>query len=199
MTSQVGALIPTLIECAIVLANQNVLPRSWNEDIFRFLTGSVVHPTVANTLSPALLAGTAIAVAGISLRTAAFRTMGKQFTFELSIKKDHTLVTDFPYSVIRHPSYSAILVSFTGLGLTLSSSDGWMRSVFVPWITDSYMSSTKTASIIGTAIIFASYGLITAMVFSRVKAEDAMLRRQFGRQWDDWAQRVPYKIVPFVW
>jgi protein-S-isoprenylcysteine O-methyltransferase Ste14 len=28
--------------------------------------------------------------------------------------------------------------------------------------------------------------------------EDEMLHEQFGQEWEDWARRVPYQVVPFV-
>jgi protein-S-isoprenylcysteine O-methyltransferase Ste14 len=38
-----------------------------------------------------------------------------------------------------------------------------------------------------------------AMSFSRISVEDAMLRARFGQEWEDWARRVPYKLVPYIW
>jgi protein-S-isoprenylcysteine O-methyltransferase Ste14 len=32
----------------------------------------------------------------------------------------------------------------------------------------------------------------------RAPTEDALLRKQFGARWDEWAARVPYRIVPGV-
>jgi protein-S-isoprenylcysteine O-methyltransferase Ste14 len=33
----------------------------------------------------------------------------------------------------------------------------------------------------------------------RVPEEDAMMRKQFGQEWERWAARVPYKSIPGVY
>lgn len=43
--------------------------------------------------------------------------MGHLFTFEMSIREDHRLVTDGPYAWIRHPGYTSVLCTFMGLGI----------------------------------------------------------------------------------
>lgn len=36
------------------------------------------------------------------------------------------------------------------------------------------------------------------MFAKRAEKEDMMLKSKFGREWDDWAKRVPAKLVPFI-
>ena len=33
----------------------------------------------------------------------------------------------------------------------------------------------------------------------RTKAEDEGLEKHFGREWREWAARVPYRILPYVY
>jgi len=33
-------------------------------------------------------------------------------------------------------------------------------------------------------------------VVIRTKAEDEALRKEFGKQWDVWAAKVPYRVIP---
>jgi protein-S-isoprenylcysteine O-methyltransferase Ste14 len=176
-----------------VLAKLDILPGPLNAKVLRYLTGSTSR--VAVSLPPIMLLGTTVAVAGTALRTSAFRALGRHFTFELSLKKDHTLVTTFPYNIVRHPSYLGGWIAIAGLGLTHTTRDGWVRAVLIP--RGSGMDSTLEKAMCGA--IAAAFTLMLAMSFSRISVEDAMLRARFGQEWEDWARRVPYKLVPYIW
>ena len=41
--------------------------------------------------------------------------------------------------------------------------------------------------------------LIAVMLLRRVPSEDEMVKQAFGPRWDVWAEKVPYKLVPFVY
>ncbi|OAX34700.1 ICMT-domain-containing protein, partial [Rhizopogon vinicolor AM-OR11-026] len=58
--------------------------------------------------TPALIAGCCMCVIGAAVRSHCYRTLGRLFTFELSIRQDHKLVTSGPYSIVRHPSYTGV-------------------------------------------------------------------------------------------
>ncbi|WP_347217480.1 isoprenylcysteine carboxylmethyltransferase family protein [Chryseobacterium sp.] len=68
-----------------------------------------------------------IFLSGIGLRLAAIRHLGRFFTINISIRKDHQLITGGVYKYIRHPSYSACIVIFIGVGLALNN---WL-SLFI--------------------------------------------------------------------
>ena len=38
----------------------------------------------------------------------------------------------------------------------------------------------------------------TVELIMSMKEEDKELRTRFGKQWDDWAARVPYSLVPGI-
>lgn len=73
-----------------------------------------------------MLGSVMVALAGL-LRVRCYRALGHLFTFHLSVRKDHRLVTRGPYAVVRHPSYTAILISFAGVLITHMSSGSWLR------------------------------------------------------------------------
>jgi len=52
--------------------------------------------------------------ASIALRLACYKTMGSLPTIELTLHKDHQLVTGRPYSFVRHPSYSGVVLGVIG-------------------------------------------------------------------------------------
>ena len=50
-------------------------------------------------------------------------TLGRFFTVDVAIERDHELVERGPFRVVRHPSYTGVLLGvFVGLALTL---DNW--------------------------------------------------------------------------
>ena len=40
---------------------------------------------------------------------------------------------------------------------------------------------------------------ITAMLLSRAPKEDAVMKKEFGAKWEAWAEKTPYKLVPFIY
>ena len=49
------------------------------------------------------------------IRWACYRALGRLFTFEMSIRDNHELVTDGPYGWVRHPAYTGILLIVAGV------------------------------------------------------------------------------------
>ena len=59
----------------------------------------------------------ALLVFGLTVRWVAIVTLGRYFTVDVAIRSDHALMEQGLYRVVRHPSYSGLLVAFLGLGL----------------------------------------------------------------------------------
>ncbi|KAG2148216.1 uncharacterized protein EDB93DRAFT_382499 [Suillus bovinus] len=58
------------------------------------------------------LFGTSLIVIGTFIRWRCFRNRGQFFTFELSVRKGHQVITNRPYGVVRHLSHArAVLLS----------------------------------------------------------------------------------------
>jgi protein-S-isoprenylcysteine O-methyltransferase Ste14 len=196
---QIGVWVPTLAECAIVLANRGLLPDGWNEQVLRFFTGSPLPGRVAHTLSPLLVSAAGLALAGAYVRTSAYRALGRQFTYDLALGQDYRLVTSFPYNLVRHPAYLGAAAVIASVGLSAASRDGWTRAVLVPWVAAAPTDPRRAAAAAYAAGLAGMYALTLMMFGSRVHVEDAMLRKQFGQQWDEWSKRVPNQIIPYVW
>lgn len=79
------------------------------------------------TVNPAFLVGTFLIVAGSLIRWSCYRHLGKLFTFEVAVQEEHHLVTSGPYSVVRHPSYSGMLMIFAGFLIWQGSPGSWVR------------------------------------------------------------------------
>ena len=120
-----------------------------------------------------------------------FRHLGRFFRFEVSIQKDHELIVSGPYSVVRHPSYTSLILIFAG----------WYPWHLGKgsWIVESGLWSTMLGKLL-VVIIFSLTNIMTSFILlSRMSKEDAALRNQFGKKWDDWAKRVPYSVFPGIY
>jgi len=76
-------------------------------------------------------AGMTLFAAGLFLRWWAIITLGRFFTVDVVVEKDHEVVERVPFRLVRHPSYTSVLLAFVGFALTLRS---WaaMLVVLVP-------------------------------------------------------------------
>ncbi|KAF9238462.1 hypothetical protein BU15DRAFT_62440 [Melanogaster broomeanus] len=96
----------TLAEYSVLFAASDYCAPGLSQSIIKHLVhNSDPQRALAqiSSLNPAFLAGSILNIAGGLLRIHCYRVLGRMFTFELSIRKDHKLVTSGPYSVVRHP------------------------------------------------------------------------------------------------
>jgi protein-S-isoprenylcysteine O-methyltransferase len=59
--------------------------------------------------------------AGIALRWWAIVTLGRFFTVDVQIAHDHELVERGPFRLVRHPSYTGVLLAFVGFAISLAN------------------------------------------------------------------------------
>ena len=86
-------------------------------------------PAAHYDLSPAVaqIFGTLFAV-GLVLRWWAILSLGKFFTVDVAIARDHQLIVRGPYHWMRHPSYTGMLLAFLALGATFQN---WLSIVCI--------------------------------------------------------------------
>lgn len=116
--------------------------------------------------------------------------MGKFFTWRLIVMKDHALVTQGPYSIVRHPSYVGSLMLGAGAVLCHVAPGSWYREC-IGW--DTVGRKLFTAAWAGWSI------MVPILLMMRVNKEDAVLRNEFGPEWEIYARKTPYKLIPFVY
>ncbi|KAH7911863.1 hypothetical protein BJ138DRAFT_1149653 [Hygrophoropsis aurantiaca] len=186
----------TLSEAAVAYAAINP-PSPLSRSIIRFLVRSPNPNAVVaqvGRLSPAFFAGCCFSITGALLRNHCYRVLGRFFTFELSIRKEHKLVTSGPYSIVRHPSYTGALCVAAGIALCHLNRHSWLVacSGLFPTTPD-----RVTRAVVGA---WACLSIIANRAFvNRMKKEDAMLERAFGDEWRRWVERVPYRVIPWVY
>ncbi|KAF9072014.1 hypothetical protein BDP27DRAFT_1261986 [Rhodocollybia butyracea] len=147
------------------------------------------HKLASPSITPAFILSVFLTVWGGYLRWASYRALGRLYTYEVSIRDHHKLVTTGPYSVIRHPGYISSACACTGILLCAFGPGSWMLEC--GWL--DLLWAKIFAALMITFKVFCHIQFI-----QRTSAEDKMMRAQFGAQWDEWAKNVPYKLVPGI-
>ncbi|CAL1703650.1 unnamed protein product [Somion occarium] len=150
-----------------------------------------IHKTTQHVrVTPAFLVGTALVFTGSFLRLWCYRHLGKQFTFELSLRKDDKLVTTGPYSLVRHPSYLGSIFSITGMLLCQMGAGSWWK--------EGGIVGTKFGTVYDV-VLFVLVAIFELSLVRRTEKEDTVLRKEFRTQWEAWARTTPFKLVPGVY
>ncbi|KAL0961342.1 hypothetical protein HGRIS_006298 [Hohenbuehelia grisea] len=136
-----------------------------------------------------LLGSLMVSFGGI-IRFWCYRELGRFFTFELSLKKDHSLVTTGPYAIVRHPSYTAVVLTVFGALLRHVAPGSWVR--------ESGVLGTRTGAALAAMWTCLSCAIVFGLI-SRVPYEDEMLEKEFGPRWTAWAHKVRYKMFPGIY
>jgi len=177
-----------ICESAVILAH-DYPEHPLSQYILNTFVWGPVHSASSIRIAPVFLAGCGIAALSAFVRVQCYRALGRFFTFELALKRDHQLVTIGPYSVVRHPSYTALLLSVAALTLCHSSEGSWVRE------------SGVLGSPYGKVLAYGWLAMTSYSSFSiigRTVQEDTMLKKQFGEQWSAWAAMVPYRLIPGI-
>ncbi|KAG2063516.1 hypothetical protein BDR04DRAFT_1062715, partial [Suillus decipiens] len=141
-------------------------------------------------ITPVFLAGSLFVMVGGMLRLYCILTLRKFWSFQLSIRKEHRIVTNGPYSIVRHPSYADFLLQYIGILITHGSERSWMRQSGIIQLL--YMKV-----LLATVFLVLTSGVL--MTFDRSSSEDKMLQRAMGEDWENWAKKVKYRLLPGVY
>ncbi|KIJ08276.1 hypothetical protein PAXINDRAFT_89075 [Paxillus involutus ATCC 200175] len=189
----------TLLECIALFAATEYCPQGLSQSIVHHLVRSDDPQrtfTHISSLTPTFLAGSILSITGSLLRIHCYGTLGSMFTFELSIRKEHKLITSGVYAIVRHPSYTGGIG--TGIGLLLCILSPSLLSVALSSLFPDPDFKTRMMNVLGCTCVSACVVLIAGLVH-RMNNEDAMLEKNFGEEWKEWARRVPYRLVPWVY
>lgn len=133
-----------------------------------YIASSIRMPMVAGEWIR--YAGLALMILGIVFRMLVIKTLGRMFTVDVTIREGHKLKKDGFYKIVRHPSYSASLISFMGFGISLNN-----------WIS------------------FFLVAVASSSVFLyRIRIEEDALIKQFGSEYTDYRKSTK-AIIPFIY
>ena len=110
--------------------------------------------------------GVVLFTAGSALRLWPVFVLGHRFSGLVAIQPGHTLVTSGVYGLIRHPSYLGLLVGSLGWGLAFRS---------------------------GVGVLLAA--LMIPPLLARIRAEERLLRTEFGAEYDSYRARTS-RLIP---
>jgi len=110
-----------------------------------------------------------IGVGGCALRIWARITLGKFFTYIVTIRSGHKLITSGPYKWLIHPSYTGAILLQIGFALFVRS---YFLSLFV-------------------VVLFGSF------IHARVQNEELVLEEEFGESFSKRKQHIA-RFIPFV-
>jgi protein-S-isoprenylcysteine O-methyltransferase len=116
------------------------------------------------------LLGAALFLCGIILRWYSIWYLGRYFTVDVAIAKEHRVIDSGPYRFIRHPSYTGALVAFLGFGFCLGN---WMSILCV-------------------------LVLIVAAFMWRIQVEERALSDALGEDYRAYMRRTK-RLIPFVY
>ena len=100
--------------------------------IFLYLAPRIVPAAAIRPGAVAFAAGMVILLAGLALRGWSFKTLGEYFTHTVMVSSDQPVITTGPYRLLRHPSYTGILLACIGVGLTSANWAGLAVMVLLP-------------------------------------------------------------------
>ena len=178
-----------LCETAVILA-RDYPSHPVALEIVKYLVPGPVSSINRIGISPVFLAGCGVALVSGYLRILCFRELGKLFTYELTIRDGHKLVTSGPYAIVRHPSYTTLIMGVVAVGVTHAARGSWFRECGVAGTT------------LGRGIAWAFFSWMVYGAFNltaRAPHEDAILKGEFGKEWEDYARRVPYRLIPGIY
>lgn len=78
------------------------------------VAGASLRPLPWDRWTPWLLAPCAVFAAGVALRQAAIRALGRFYSHHVMRQDGHRVVTGGPYGVVRHPAYAGMLLANLG-------------------------------------------------------------------------------------
>ncbi len=111
-----------------------------------------------------------ILILSLVLRWVSILTLKQYFSANLTIQKDHKIIQQGIYSVLRHPSYTGVVLSFLALGLSFNSYPSLVL-IFLP-------------------------NLI--MILIRIEVEEKILFKNFPEEYPEYARKTR-KLLPFIY
>ena len=183
--SVIASLLAELTACVLL----EIYSHHHHQFPLTFLRAPKHFPSHASALPTAFVLGCLTTAASGALRLACYKTLGSLFTFELTLREDHRLVTSGPYAFVRHPSYSGVVLGVVGTLLVHFGPASW-------WARAGWFSTLGGQAYALGWCMMEAYVLWS--ILCRAPTEDAFLRKQFGAEWDAWAARVPYRVIPGV-
>jgi len=128
------------------------------------------HQVAVLSIPPFILwLGVILSAIGFGLIFLSGLALGRQYSADVTIQKDHQLVTYGIYRYLRHPRYIGIIALAAGLSLVFRSGIG----------------------LIACPII------VAALIF-RIRDEEIAMHKEFGSAWEAYC-RASWRLIPYLY
>ena len=117
-----------------------------------------------------LYPGLTMFLLGLAVTVWAYHTLGRFFSLEVQVQREHRVVNTGPYRLLRHPGYAGVLFGFVGLGLALQS-----------WL----------------SLLVLLLATTTALAY-RARIEERFLVAELGDEYVLYMARTK-RLLPYVW
>ena len=132
-----------------------------------------------------------VIVIAAPIRLLAFKQLGKSFTFVLA--KPKALVKTGLYAYVQHPSYPTNWLILTSNTALLLSPHGVLGCILPSWVVNWGAGSGLVSFWSVLFVVTGFLGLFAIWV--RVKDEEAMLKKKFGKEWEEYHRRTK-RFIP---
>ena len=122
----------------------------------------VPHSDVAGAI------GLLMVLFGVAFSIWARLQLGGNWSASVTVKEGHTLIRRGPYTIVRHPIYSGLLLALLGVALIVGELRG----------------------LLGVGVLFLSYWL-------KLRIEERFMLEQFGTEYRQYQQHVK-GLIPYV-
>jgi len=147
-----------------------VMPVIIAASVMLYLAPHIVPAAAIRPGAAAFAAGLVVMLGGLVLRGWSIKTLGQYFTGRVMVSSDQPVITAGPYQLLRHPSYTGLLLACAGAGLTSAN-----------WVA-----------------VAAMVLLPLAAVLWRIHAEENALLVTLGDRYRAYAAQHK-RLVPLVW
>ena len=106
---------------------------------------------------------------GVLVRQWAIAVLGRFFSLTVRVAEGHPVVERGPYRLVRHPSYTGVLITFIGLGMAVQSWGGLL-------------------------VLLAAFGFSYGY---RIRVEEKALISELGQDYVSYMKRTK-RLIPFL-
>jgi len=124
---------------------------------------------VFNDGSVARCLGVVLSALGFALVFWSGVALGRQYSADVTIQKEHHLISSGVYRIIRHPRYLGIIALSIGISCVFRSWIGLIASLF-----------------------------FLAILSFRIRDEESMMLKEFGTQWEAYCKHS-WRLIPYIY
>ena len=130
---------------------------------------NILHLNISNSdILPHF--GLFIIVCGMIFRFIAIKSLGSSFTVDVTVSDNQKIKKDGIYSIIRHPSYTGMILSFIGFGISLNN-----------W----------------ASLLIISIPVFLALLY-RIEVEEKLLKELLGSEYSEYMKNT-YRLIPWIY